>query len=266
MSIVIFCYHTPMPLFAKKSLGQNFLIQPQICIDMTEAGNTSNEDTLIEIGPGTGMLTKELLTRAKKVIALEKDDRLIQPLKEMFSKEIEEGKLELIHTDVLTYTPPQETYKVIANIPYYITGKIIRYFLEQKHQPQSMTLLVQKEVAERITTKNQKESLLSISVKVFGEPSYYKTVKAGNFRPVPKVDSAILHIDNISRNNFLHTYEDTFFDLLHAGFANKRKKLSTNLKKKVSLETFDSCTIDPHKRAEDITVNDWLCLSRKMSQ
>ena len=249
-------------MFAKKSLGQNFLIQPQISIDMVTSAQISKEDTVVEIGPGTGVLTKELLRTAKKVYAIEKDDRLIDPLKETFKEEISSGLLEIIHDDVLKTKPPTEPYKIVANIPYYITGKIIRHFFDQTHQPKSMTLLVQKEVAERVIAREGKESILSMSIKIYGTPHYMKTVKAGNFNPVPKVDSAILHISDISRQNFENISEEHFFTLLHTGFQSKRKKLSKNIKELVSPDTFETCKIPLDARAEDISLENWVCLSK----
>ncbi|MCI5108685.1 MAG: 16S rRNA (adenine(1518)-N(6)/adenine(1519)-N(6))-dimethyltransferase RsmA [Candidatus Pacebacteria bacterium] len=238
--------------FPKKSLGQNFLIQPQVALDM--AFSVSNSDLVVEIGPGTGALTKKLLEKGARVIAVEKDNLLYKRLSEE-----NVDNLEVIHGDVLeTDLFIKEPYKIVANIPYYITGKIIRHFLETENQPTSMTLLIQKEVAERIVAKDSKESLLSISVKVYGNPTYIKTVKRGNFNPIPKVDSAILHIENISRDNFKNLDENLFFKVLKTGFSSKRKKVSKNLKSLIRIE-------DP-RRPEDLSLKDWLDIVRKMSQ
>ncbi len=194
-------------IIAKKSLGQNFLNSDGALDAIIKAGRVVKGDTVLEIGPGKGALTKRLLNAGANVIAVEKDDRLIPLLEELFSKEIKSKKLTLIHGDVLdldvnSYLLSVTSYKLIANIPYYITGEIVRKFLSGNFQPSLMVVLVQKEVAERITTKDQKESILSISVKAYGEPKYIQTVKAGSFFPPPKVDSAILLIDNISKDKF----------------------------------------------------------------
>lgn len=256
-------------LFAKKSLGQNFLIQPQIVTDIIQASGVESGETVVEVGPGTGLLTKELLKTGARVIAIEKDDRLIPVLKETFGSHIEEGVLTLMHGDVLKELPNIEgPYRVIANIPYYITGKLLRLFLEREHKPMSVTVMVQKEVAERIVAKDMKESLLSLSIKVYGDPRYVRTVKAGNFNPAPKVDSAVLHIDNISTKNFTSVSENFFFEVLHKGFSSKRKKVFKNLtsyNKERALDTaFETCSIEKGLRAEDLSVKDWLCLAQHL--
>ena len=167
-------------------------------------------------------------------------------------------------------------FKLVANIPYYITGQVIRKFLEAQNQPESMTLLLQKEVAERIVAKNGKESLLSLSVKVYGEPKYIQTVKRGSFQPAPNVDSAILHIADISRKNFerddvdiVGDFEKNFFKLIHLGFAHKRKQLLSNLsalyEKENVLKAFQKCEIDLKVRAEDVPLQKWLKLSNLLA-
>jgi len=258
-----------MVIFAKKSLGQNFLIQPQIVADIVSASEARTGETVIEIGPGTGLLTQKLLEIGANVTAIEKDSSLIPILEQKFQKNIEDGSLTLLNEDILkTLLKINGEYRVVANIPYYITGKIIRLFLEKEHKPISMTILVQKEVAERILAKDQKESLLSISVKAYGDPEYIKTVRAGNFRPVPKVDSAILHIADIDSRNFASFSEEHFFSVLRTGFKSKRKKLFKNLKsfnKEHMLDNaFDTCSIEKGLRAEDLSVKDWVCLSNKL--
>ena len=219
-------------MIKKKSLGQNFLNSPKIIKDIVLAGNVNKDDVVIEIGPGDGILTSELLSTSAHVISVEKDDRLIPLLHQKFRKEISVRQLELIHADILDLGLPYITsgkYKVVANIPYYITGQIIRMFLESDKQPQSMTILVQKEVAERIVAKDSKESLLSLSVKIYGDPKYVMTVGRGLFTPSPNVDSAVLTIENISKDRFSGVGDKLFFDVIHAGFAHKRKQLLPNL-------------------------------------
>jgi 16S rRNA (adenine1518-N6/adenine1519-N6)-dimethyltransferase len=167
-------------LFAKKSLGQNFLMHPQTAERIVLAAALPEGATVLEIGPGTGMLTRALLARAEKVIAVEADDALAPELMETFAEEIAAGKLEIIHQDIRTFdtkTLPA-SYHVVANIPYYITGELMRQFLTAVHKPETMTILVQKEVAERIARSKGKESVLSISVKVYGEPEYCFTFSA----------------------------------------------------------------------------------------
>ncbi len=231
------------------------------------AGKVEKEDVILEIGPGEGILTRALLQTGAHVISVEKDDRLIPELQKTFSKEIAEKQFDLIHADILDIGLPhltQKSYKVVANIPYYITGQIMRMFLESDRQPTSMTLLVQKEVADRIIGKNEKESLLSLSVKVFGEPKYIRTVGKGAFTPQPKVDSAVIVIENISKEKLGQVKEKDFFEVIHAGFAHKRKQLLPNLSstftKEKTVRAFKMCEINPKARAEDVPLETWVRL------
>ncbi|HRH25329.1 MAG TPA: 16S rRNA (adenine(1518)-N(6)/adenine(1519)-N(6))-dimethyltransferase RsmA [Parcubacteria group bacterium] len=257
-------------MYAKKSLGQNFLKSEKALNQIVEAGRLSPSDTVLEIGPGLGALTSWLLYSGAKVIGVEKDDDLTLKLKEMFATEIESGQLTLMNEDILDLTPKWDRYKLIANIPYNITGAILEKFLSNSNQPELMVVLVQKEVAERIIARNSKESILSISIKIYGEPKLVDTVKAGSFSPAPKVDSAILAIYNISKTFFEQNSveEAHFFKILRAGFASKRKKLSSNLgvvfdKDKV-LETFKNLSLSENTRAEDVPLDLWKELSLKL--
>lgn len=263
-------------MFAKKSLGQNFLTSKKVIFDMVDVSEIGDKDTVLEVGPGKGVLTEVLLEKAFKVLAIEKDDRLIPILEEKFKKEIKSGKLILIHSDVFDFNPKKYKldsikYKIVANIPYYITGEFLRFFLENKFQPSLMTLLVQKEVAMRICARDKKESILSISVKIYGEPKYIEKVPAKFFKPKPKVDSAVIKIDKI-KNDFKDKSEvEEFFKILKFGFAHKRKFLSANLKegigsdKKELIEnTMNSCGLAPKSRAEDLTLENWICLFSKL--
>lgn len=252
---------------AKKSLGQNFLMHRSTAARIVQASGISNTDTVVEIGPGTGMLTRELLAKAKRVIAIEKDDTLIPVLSETFATEIKNKTLKLEHGDVRTTRITEKSYHVVANIPYYITGEIIRQFLTASNKPASMTLLVQKEVAERIV-RSKKESLLSLSVKVFGTPKYCFTVPRGAFVPSPNVDSAVLHIRNIQKP-FSPAKEKQFFALLHAGFAHKRKLLIKNLSGVASAsalsEAFAVVGISEKARAEDLSLESWKKLTATLA-
>ena len=265
-------------MIKKKSLGQHFLNSPKIIADIVLAGKVTKKDSVLEIGPGEGTLTSALLKTGAGVIAVEKDDRLIPLLQEKFAKEISSGQFKLIHKDILetnmsrTVLDIKGGYKVVANIPYYITGQIIRMFLETGNQPESMTLLVQKEVAERIVARDGKESLLSLSVKVYGEPKIIRVVGRGAFTPQPNVDSAVLVIKNISRKNSPEgspeekgrVDEKLFFGIIHAGFAHKRKQLLPNLcnlyKKDDLIKAFEKCGLDLKSRAEDLPLETWLKL------
>lgn len=255
----------------KKSLGQNFLMHARIAERIADAAELSPEDTVVEVGPGTGMLTRPLLTRAAKVVAIEADGELIGPLSETFSEELSAGKLVLIHADIRAFDPRTlgTSYKVAANIPYYITGEIIRKFLSASAKPSSMTLLVQKEVAERVARqkgKAPKENLLSLSVKAYGTPAYAFTVPRGAFRPAPNVDSAVLTVTGI-RDRFANAEEERrFFDLLHAGFAHKRKLLARNLESIAPSDrvqaAFSAAGIAEKARAEDLSLDAWRALAR----
>jgi len=249
-------YSGPM-LKAKKSLGQNWLVNEKIVEEIVMAAKIKRGEVVLEAGPGGGVLTSALLTTGAKVIAIEKDNRLQDILQTKFKTEIESGQLKLIHGDVLKFDPIliNKSYKIVANLPYYLTGEFIRQFLTARAKPSAMTLMLQKEVAERIIARDGKESVLSISVKAYGEPRLVKTVKRGNFRPVPKVDSGVVTIEQISANNFKHCDEKKFFQILKAGFGSKRKKLKNNLK--LEGETLSAYG---DKRAEDLQLTDWLKL------
>lgn len=255
---------------AKKSMGQNFLKSIPALNMMCEAGGVSLSDTILEIGPGKGALTEKLLEKAGHVIAIEKDKDLVEILKEKFEKEIKNKKLELFEMDCLDFIP-KERYKIIANIPYNITGAILKKFLSEEIQPERMILLVQKEVAERIVTRDKKESILSLSVKVYGEPKYIMKVHKRFFSPEPKVDSAIIAITNISKNNFKEKNdEEKFFNIIKSAFAHKRKVFKKNLenspfKYKNLDEIFKKLNINTKSRAEDIHIDKWLELSSIIS-
>jgi len=259
-------------------LGQNFLRDPKILKKIVDFAEIKKTDTVLEIGPGEGTLTKILLERAGRVIAVEKDHELAEKLKERWKDLKKERKLEILEGDILKFptsitkghpwpesTWPKVTlgnYKLIGNIPYYITGEIFRKFLESEHQPQSITFVVQKEVAERIMARDKKESILSISIKAFGTPEYGGVIKAGSFVPAPKVDSAIIAIRNISMEKFKEVKIEKFFEILKKGFAHKRKLLKSNL----SVEDADlhQCGIPVKARAEDLNIDDWICLSKRL--
>lgn len=269
-------------LEAKKSLGQNFLKSEKILNDIADSGKLENGEIILEIGPGEGALTEILLRRGAKVLAVEKDDRAIPILQDKFKEYIENETLKIIHGDILEledmtkYGLFKGQYKLIANIPYYITGEILRRFLETENNPKDIVLLVQKEVADRIVSKDGKESILSISVKAFGTPKFIKTVKAGNFRPVPNVDSAILAIYNISKSFFIEKNIDIgfFFSVLKAGFAHKRKFLMKNLENelpvkeilsKILPEIWQKMGIKKEIRAESLSLEAWGEITRQIS-
>ncbi|MEK7564562.1 MAG: 16S rRNA (adenine(1518)-N(6)/adenine(1519)-N(6))-dimethyltransferase RsmA [Patescibacteria group bacterium] len=273
---------------AKKSLGQNFLKSNLILDKIIKAGEIDPDNLILEIGPGKGALTSKLLEKAGKVIAIEKDHDLFELLKIKFEKEIKDEKLILIEEDILELnvneifssflhglagigtegsedlkkTSKKFRYKIIANIPYNITGAILKKFLGGDTQPTSMVLLVQQEVAQRIVARDKKESLLSISVKAYGEPKIVAKVGARYFSPQPKVDSSVIVIKNISKRIFYENKisEEDFWKLVKLGFAHKRKKLSGNLKS-MNLSKNSSFEDLKDKRAENLSPKDWITLS-----
>lgn len=261
---------------AKKSLGQNFLKSEIALRMMCSSGEINPDDVVLEIGPGKGALTDKLLLEAKKIIAIEKDRELFEFLKVKYNVEIKNKKLILLNEDILDFEPNKynlknKNYKIIANIPYNITGAILKKFLSSNEQPERMVLLIQKEVAERIIARDNKESILSLSVKAYSGPKQMMKVHKRFFSPSPKVDSAIITINNISKNNFkTKKDEDRFFEIIRAGFAHKRKVLRKNLEsiqitnQKVG-EIFERLKINPNARAEDIKIETWLLISTYLS-
>lgn len=252
---------------AKKTLGQNFLESEKYLAKIIDSASLKKGELVLEIGPGLGSLTEEILKKEIRLIAVEKDSRLINYLREKFKAEIDSKKMILIECDVLESKGLEnllmdKKYKIVANIPYYITGQIMRKFLESKNKPESITILVQKEVAERIVAKDKKESILSISVKFFGKPEYISTVPKGAFRPQPKVDSAILNIENISSDMLMGLNIENLFKIVKLGFSHKRKRLDSNLSQNYDKDmvklALDKLNIQNGARAEDLSVEKWI--------
>ena len=259
---------------AKKHLGQHFLTSQKALFDMVTAGYIHEGELVLEIGPGKGVLTKELLEKGAQVIAIEKDTDLLALLKEKFEKELETGQLQILPKDILLFDPSilkeyKKPYKLIANIPYYITGAIIEQFLGAEHQPERMVLLIQKEVAERIIARDQKsgnlggtQSILSIAVAAYGTPKIISKVPAGAFFPPPKVDSAIISIEGISREFFSDVSEQRFFEVLKFCFGKKRKQLLGTLteylgERTKALSVLQKADIAEKARPETLSKEDW---------
>lgn len=248
---------------AKKSLGQNFLHAPNVISAMIRAGNVDAKSIVLEVGPGKGALTSKLIETGARIIAIEKDDRAIPFLQEKFVGELKSGQLEILHGDILEFDERSlpQGYLVIANIPYYITGELFRKFLESSNPPSKMVVMVQKEVAKRIV--DEKESILSLSVKVYGNAKYVVSVPRKFFRPMPNVDSAVILIENISKKFFEETKidEKTFFDIIKTGFLHKRKVVIRNLEEKIPKNTLEKLWNDQgwskDMRAENVTLEMW---------
>ncbi|HRY30813.1 MAG TPA: 16S rRNA (adenine(1518)-N(6)/adenine(1519)-N(6))-dimethyltransferase RsmA [Candidatus Paceibacterota bacterium] len=265
---------------AKKSLGQHFLKSKSALQDIVRAGEVTANDVILEIGPGQGALTAPLLATGAKILAVEKDSEMLKVLSEKFRTELEKEELVLLEKDILDFDPTKNSllrnrkYKLIANIPYYITGEIIRKFLTAEKAPEKMVLLVQKEVANRIMTQDGKESILSISVRAYCQPKFIGTVKAGSFSPPPKVDSAIILFENISKDFFEKNNidEKKFFELVKTGFAHKRKKLTSNLKeifRTKSIKGGENSNLvgfDKNTRAEELSLGNWQKIYAKLQK
>lgn len=252
-------------------LGQHFLNAEWVARDLVAAVAPRDGEVIVEVGPGKGALTETLLATGNTVVAIEKDEALGEFLLETFKDEIAKGKLHLMIGDIRdgdTYDVLEERpYVVAANIPYYITGEIIRDFLTAKHQPRALALLIQKEVAERIVARDGKESILSLSVKVYGAPSIVAKVPAGCFNPPPSVDSAILLVSDISRSFFDGISEELFFKAVKAGFASKRKQLGGNLEKvfgEHAENALQAADVDARVRAEDLGLREWRTIVQKL--
>jgi len=251
-----------------RRLGQNFLIDERVLRKIIEAAELSKNDTVLEIGPGIGNLTLELAKKVKKVIATEKDLNLVRILNtELRTKNIKNVKV--INKDILKLEPKtsnlKPNYKVVANIPYYLTSPLIRKFLETENPPKEMVLMVQKEVAKRICANPPNMSLLAISVQFYAKPEIIYFVSKESFWPSPKVDSAIIKISKIKNQKL--KISDLFFKIVKAGFSQPRKQLINNLakglnfdKKKVEAWLLKN-NIKPSQRAETLTIEDWLKLT-----
>lgn len=258
---------------AKKSLGQNFLTDPRVAEAMADAGKVVRGDLVLEVGPGTGMLTRVLLARGARVIAVEKDARALPILEAAFPEEVRAKRLTLVSGDILEESVAtlgiRGAYKVVANIPYYITGSIMRSIFSQKRLPETVALLVQKEVAERAVAREGKESVLSLSLKAYGTPRLIRTVPRGAFSPVPGVDSAILAVEDISSSS-VKGREEQYFALVKAGFSEKRKRLAKNLEKVAPRDAisyaFSELQVDTDARAEDVPPPTWLALAKLLAK
>jgi 16S rRNA A1518/A1519 N6-dimethyltransferase RsmA/KsgA/DIM1 with predicted DNA glycosylase/AP lyase activity len=284
----------------KKHLGQHFLHDPKLLAKIAASSPAGVGDVVLEIGPGDGSLTRAILDRGCRVIAVEYDVDLLDNLQQRFASEIESGQFSLVHADFLECSisdllplgkgeageGSRESiqYHVIANIPYYITGAILRKLLTDVCQPQSLALIMQREVGERIVCRDGKQSLLSLSVAVYGEPSVALRIARGAFNPPPDVDSVLLLVKNISRGVFENPtpnlspesgrgirtdgraqhLEEMFFKLIHLAFAQKRKQMHKLVAELVPRNIFEAwCnrqSIPYDVRAEDVPLDSWIDL------
>jgi len=255
-----------------RSKGQNFLVTEKIYDDIITAAELKPTDTILEVGPGLGFLTAKLASRVKRVIAVELDDQLAAYL-EMGVASQNIKNVEIINQDILRFNLdehllPKENYKVVANLPYNITSLFLRQFLSGSRPPQSLILMLQKEVAQRIVAIPPEMSILAISVQYYAQAKIVREVKAGNFWPTPQVDSAIIKIDlQANRLALLSSAQmnsnKKFFTLVKIGFSAKRKMLKNNLaaglkiEPKIVASTLNQYSLDPKIRAEELSLEDW---------
>lgn len=255
-------------LRADKRLGQNFLGDPYALEKIVKAAEIRPTDTVLEIGPGLGSLTRYLAAAAQKVVAVELDDRLFPPLEAVIAPY---RNIQLMQADILNIEPgeliEQQDYLVVANIPYYITSALIRHLLESSPRPRRIVLTIQKEVAERICAGPGDLSMLALSVQVYGQPRIAAHIPSRAFFPAPKVDSSVLVIDIFSAPRVDKELLDIFFQLIKAGFSQKRKKLRNSISAgthQTPAETeklLRAADIDPQRRAETLSLDEWGKLS-----
>jgi len=273
-------------IFLSKKLGQNFLINEKSLEKIIENASLSKNDTVVEIGSGIGSLTIPLSRKVKKLITVEKDNKLIPLLEKNINKK---NNITVINDDILDLNffdknnlakPPffkkKTNYKIIANIPYYITSPIIRKFLEKEHPPKFLLLMIQKEVAQRICSSPPNMSLLSVSVQFFAKPQILFDVSKSSFFPRPKVDSSVIKIIPF-KESYSSVFCDCFFDVVRKGFSHPRKQIGKNLslldkesrkriqlKKSEIIKKIKESNIDPKRRAETLSVKEWVILTKKL--
>jgi 16S rRNA (adenine1518-N6/adenine1519-N6)-dimethyltransferase len=259
-------------LSPKKSLGQNFLSDPNVLEQIVQAAEIPPESSVLEVGPGLGSLTRYLAQSARRVVAVELDALFIPILEDVLH---ETPNVEVVHGDILKLDPAQlmdeDRYLVVANIPYYITSNLIRHLLESPLKPERMVLTIQHEVAERITAEPGDMSLLALSVQVYGKPKVVARIPAEAFYPSPNVDSSVVRVDLYPEPRIPDAQLNDFFRLAKSGFGQKRKTLRNSLSAGLSwsgertAELLQASGIDPQRRAETLSIEDWRQLTEKYS-
>lgn len=249
----------------KKGLGQHLLIDIGVLEQIIEAAELTPSDIVIEVGAGLGVLTRELVERAEKVVAVEVDPRLAAVLSHILSSR---PNLSIINADVLSLDPGElvagaESYKVVANIPYYITSPILRHFLEARHKPKLMVLTLQREVADTIVAGPGELSVLALSVQFYGRPTLVSHVPASSFYPAPKVDSAVVRIDVYQSPAVAVSDVGGFFEVVRAGFSARRKQLRNSLAAGLGLapavaaKLLQGAGVSPQRRAGTLALEEW---------
>jgi 16S rRNA (adenine1518-N6/adenine1519-N6)-dimethyltransferase len=254
----------------KRSLGQNFLVDEAALARVTAAAQVQADETVLEIGPGLGALTRHLAAVAQRVVAVELDQALIPILREGLQ---DQTRVTIVHGDILEQDISAlvaAPYCVVANIPYYITSAVVRHVLEAGQRPRRVVLTMQREVAERICAPAGDLSLLAISVQVYARAMIASRIPAGAFYPRPEVDSAVLRLEVLAEPRVPAAWRPTFFHVVKVGFSQKRKQLRNALRSGLSLpsEQLDSALaasgIDGRRRAETLTLDEWLALAQAM--
>lgn len=247
-----------------KGLGQNFLVSEGALEKVARSAEIQPEDTVLEIGPGVGSLTRYLAAAARRVVAVELDAALLPALEEVVEPY---QNVEIVHGDILKVnlaeSIPEPGYIVVANVPYYITSALLRHLLEADILPARLTLTLQREVAERICSKAGSMSLLALSVQVYGKPKIMAHIPPGAFYPRPKVESSVVRVDLYPESRIPAGDIDIFFLLIKAGFSQKRKTLRNTLSagmrwtKEQSVEMLQKAEIDPQRRAQTLSIDEW---------
>lgn len=256
-----------------KSFGQNFLIDRSVLRRIIEAAEINAGDQVLELGAGTGVLTRELARHARRVVAVELERNMLALLAETTRNF---ANVELIERNLLYVDPVEifgaEAYKLVANLPYYITAPTFRHFLESANPPRLLVVMVQYEVAQRIVAAPGDLSLLGVSIQFYGKPDIVAHVPARAFYPAPKVDSAILRVDLKDEVPLAHRQRDSFFRLVQAGFSERRKQIHNSLarglhRKDTEVQAWlKAAGIDPGRRAETLSIEEWLQLWHQMEK
>ncbi len=256
----------------KKSLGQNFLVDPTHRARIVDAADLTRDDTVLEIGPGPGVLTELIAAAAGQVIAVELDDRLIPFLRDRFAAH---PNVAIVHGDILKLDPgvlaEGKPYKVVANLPYYITSAVIRHVLESKPAPETLVITVQREVAERMVAQPPDMSLLALGVQFYCTGRVVARLPAGAFYPVPKVDSAVVRLDRRPGPIAEDIGAERFFEVARAGFSQPRKQLRNSLASGLQMAPAEVerwlgiAGIDPKRRAETLSLAEWTVLVRTLA-